>query len=324
MGPPRRKLIIDTDPGIDDAMAILMAFQSPEVEVIGLTTVFGNVPTPIATTNALYLCALADCPEVPVAEGAWAPLTKSEPTRISDYAHGEDGFGNTHVANPGFVKAEKVDQSACDFLIEKVAQHPGEVTVVALGPLTNLALAVRKDPSFVKNVKELCILGGAFFASGNVNPAAEFNIYSDPDAADIVFTAGMNTRVIGINLTTQVILNDKELTDIKDSGTKYGKYVHDITRFYMYWHVTSDGVDGIFLHDPTCMAAVLDPSLVTYRTGVVRVETQGICAGLTLLDMGLKGWNSSNLWMHQPPIKVGWTVEANRVKELVKNLLTKP
>ncbi|KAG6544717.1 hypothetical protein Mapa_013907 [Marchantia paleacea] len=322
MAPARKKVIIDTDPGIDDAMAILMAFQSPDVEIIGMTTIFGNVSTPLATTNALYLCELGGL-HIPVAEGSWEPLKGGVP-RIADFVHGADGFGNTNVV-PMLKKAsQKSEQAACDFLIQKVAENPGEITIVALGPLTNVALAIQKDPSFGSNIDELIVLGGAFFASGNVTPAAEANIFGDPEAADIVFTAGINTQVIGINLTTQVILNEEDLLEIKNSKSKYGSYLYDITRFYRAWHLSSDGLDGIFLHDPTCMAALLNSSLFTYRTGVVRVETQGLCTGLTLLDMGLKEWIGDNPWVRKPAIKVGWTVNTTEVRKLVKDLLMRP
>eukprot|EP00250_Pteridium_aquilinum_P010391 c19353_g1_i1 orf=103-1137(-) len=318
--PLRTKLIIDTDPGIDDAMAIFMAFQSPELDVIGLTTIFGNGPTPLVTRNALYLCEVAGLLSMPVAEGCSEPL-KGGAQKAADFVHGSDGLGNTFPPEP---KKRKIEMSASDFLIEKVKEFPHEVTVLALGPLTNIANAIQKDSSFASNVNKIFVLGGSFFASGNRNPAAEANIYCDPDAADIVFTSGADIVVIGINLTTQLKLTEGDLLEIRDAKGRFGKYVYDMCLFYKIWHFESDGIDGIFLHDPGCLAALLDPNLFTYRKGALRVETQGICTGHTLLDLGLKKWSESNAWTNQPLVSVGWTVDAQGVVELVKERLKRP
>ncbi|XVE76001.1 hypothetical protein DITRI_Ditri12bG0137500 [Diplodiscus trichospermus] len=316
----RNKLIIDTDPGIDDSMAILMAFQNPEVEILGLTTVFGNVTTEDATRNALLLCEIAGCPGVPVAEGSPEPLKGGRP-HVADFVHGSDGLGNIFLPPP---KTKKTDKSASEFLVEKVSEYPGEVSVLALGPLTNLALAIKRDSSFASKVKNIVVLGGAFFVLGNVNPAAEANIYGDPEAADIVFTSGANIVVVGINITTQVQMTDDDLLELKQSKGKYAQLLSDMCKFYRDWHVKSDGVYGIFLHDPVSFVAVVRPDLFTYKNGVVRVETQGICTGHTLMDQGLKNWNGSNPWTGYSPVSVAWTVNVDEVLNYVKNLLMKP
>jgi hypothetical protein len=170
----RDRIIIDTDPGIDDSMTILMAFEEPSVEIIGLTTIFGNVTTEYATRNALLLCERAGHPEVPVAEGSPEPLKGGIP-RVADFVHGSDGLGNLFLPAPS---TKKVEESAAEFLVNKVSQFPGEISVLALGPLTNVALAIKKDSSFASKVKKIVVLGGAFFAAGNVNPAAEANVLS--------------------------------------------------------------------------------------------------------------------------------------------------
>ncbi|KAI4310540.1 hypothetical protein MLD38_035512 [Melastoma candidum] len=313
------KLIIDTDPGIDDSMAILMAFQAPEVEVLGLTTIFGNVTTEDATRNALLLCEIAERPGVPVAEGSPEPLKGGKP-RIADFVHGPDGLGNTCLPPP---KAKNIEKTAAEFLVDKVSEFPGEVSVLALGPLTNVAMAIKRDSSFATKVKKVVVLGGSFFALGNVNPAAEANIYGDPEAADVVFTSGANIVVVGINITTQVKLTDEDLLDIKQSKAKHAKFLGDICSFYRNWHVKSDGVYGIFPHDPVSFVAFVRPDLFTYKTGVVRVETQGICTGHTLMDQGLKKWNSSNPWSDYSPVSVAWTVDAEGVVDYIKRLLMK-
>ncbi|KAG8376692.1 hypothetical protein BUALT_Bualt09G0090300 [Buddleja alternifolia] len=316
----RDKIIIDTDPGIDDSMAILMAFQSPQLEILGLTTIFGNVATEDATRNALLLCEVAGCPDVPVAEGSHEPLKGGKP-RVADFVHGSNGLGNI-VIPP--VKSKKSEKSASEFLVEKVSEYPGEVSILALGPLTNLALAIKRDSSFASKVKRIVILGGAFFALGNVNPSAEANIYGDPEAADIVFTSGANIDVVGINITTQVQMTDMHLDQLRKSKGRHAKFLCDICNFYRDWHVKSDGVYGIFLHDPVSFVALVRPDLFTFKKGVVRVETQGICTGHTLMDQGLKKWNSSNPWSGFSPISVAWTVDVEGVLHYVNEILMKP
>ncbi|XP_022842736.1 uridine nucleosidase 1-like isoform X2 [Olea europaea var. sylvestris] len=315
----REKIIIDTDPGIDDSMAILMAFQSPELEILGLTTIFGNVATDDATSNALLLCEIAGCPDVPVSEGSHEPLKRGKP-RIADFVHGSDGLGNTYLPPS---KSKKSEKTASEFLVNKVSEYPGEVSILALGPLTNLALAVKRDSSFARKVKRVVILGGAFFALGNVNPAAEANIYGDPEAADIVFTSGANIDVVGINITTQVKLTDADLDELRQSKGRHAQLICDMCKFYRDWHVKSDSVYGIFLHDPVSFVLLVRPDLFTFKKGVVRVETQGICVGHTLMDQGLKNWNSSNPWSGFSPVSVAWTVNVEEVVNYIKKMLMK-
>lgn len=229
-------------------------------------------------------------------------------------------MGNTFLSPP---KAKKIDKSASEFLVDKVSEYPGEVSILALGPLTNLALAIKRDSSFASKVKRIVVLGGAFFALGNVNPAAEANIDGDPEAADVVFTSGANIAVVGINITTQVKFTDGDLLELRQSKGKYAKILSDMCKFYRDWHVKSDGVYGIFLHDPVSFVALVRPDLFTYKNGVVRVETQGICAGHTLMDQGLKRWNSSNPWSGYSPVAVAWTVNVDEVLNYIRQLLMK-
>ncbi|KAL0410084.1 UNVERIFIED_CONTAM: Uridine nucleosidase 1 [Sesamum latifolium] len=300
----REKIIIDTDPGIDDSMAILMAFQSPELEILGLTTIFGNVTTEDATRNALLLCEIAGCPDLPVAEGSPEPL-KRGPPRIADFVHGSNGLGN--VVLP-LSESKKSEKSASEFLVDKVLN----------------ILAIKRDSSFASKVKRVVILGGSFFALGNVNPAAEANIYGDPEAADIVFTSGANIDVVGINITTQVKMTDSHLDELSQSKGRHAQLLCDMCKFYRDWHVKSDGVYGIFLHDPVSFVALVRPDLFTFKKGVVRVETQGICVGHTLMDQGLKKWNTSNPWTDISPISVAWTVNVEEVLNYINGILKKP
>ncbi|KAK4359725.1 hypothetical protein RND71_021954 [Anisodus tanguticus] len=321
-----KKIIIDTDPGIDDAMAILVALQSPEVEVIGLTTIYGNVYTTLATRNALHLLEIAGRTDIPVAEGSHVTITcspailtiynnvfylimdKGSKLRIADFVHGTDGLGNQNFPAPN---GKPIEQNAAEFLVEQASLYPGKVTVVALGPLTNIALAIQSDPAFVKNIGQIVVLGGAFSVNGNVNPAAEANIFGDPDAADIVFTSGADVLAVGINVTHQVVLTDSDLDELAKCNGKFAKYLDKILGVYFGYHhdaysikglslaklaflvyylvhaccsdFTGTGTHiGVFLHDPTALLAAVDPSLITYTEGVVRVQTIGITRGLTL------------------------------------------
>ncbi|XP_076907542.1 uridine nucleosidase 1-like [Bidens hawaiensis] len=233
------KIIIDTDPGIDDSMTIMMALQTPHLEIMGLTTIFGNATTKNATRNALLLCEMLGRHDVPVAEGSSQPLKGGKPN-IGDCVHGSNGLGDINLPDP---KAKKVEISASEFLVEKVSQHPGEISILALGPLTNLAMAIKRDSSFATKVKRVVILGGAFFALGNMSPEA--NIYGDPEAADIVFTSGANITVVGINITEQVKLTDDDLDELRRRSTgKHAKFLGDITKFYRDWHAESEGLKG--------------------------------------------------------------------------------
>uniref|UniRef100_A0A2P2IMS4 Uncharacterized protein MANES_09G056900 n=1 Tax=Rhizophora mucronata TaxID=61149 RepID=A0A2P2IMS4_RHIMU len=184
--------------------------------------------------------------------------------------------------------------------------------------------AIKRDSSFASKVKRIVILGGSFFALGNVNPAAEANIYGDPEAADVVFTSGADISVVGINITTQVKFTDDDLLTLRHSKGKYAQLLCEMCKFYRDWHVKSDGVHGIFLHDPVSFVALVRPDLFTYKKGVVRVETQGICVGHTLMDQGLKNWNSSNPWSGYSPVAVAWTVKVDEVLNYVRKLLMKP
>ncbi|XP_006660994.2 probable uridine nucleosidase 2 [Oryza brachyantha] len=314
---PPEKVIIDTDPGIDDSVAIMMAFEAPGVHVVGLTTIFGNCTTSYATRNALILCERAGRSDVPVAEGSAEPLKGGKP-HVADFVHGSDGLGNTSLPDP---ITNKVEQSAAEFLVNKVSESPGEVSVLALGPLTNVALAMKRDSSFASKVKRIVVLGGAFFAAGNATPSAEANIHSDPEAADIVFTCGADIYVVGLNITTQVYFTDKDMLELKNSKGKHAQFLCDICKFYRDWHVHSYGVDALFLHDPVSFTALVHPEYFTFKKGVVRVETQGICTGHTSMDLGLKKWNSDNPWTGYSPISVAWTVDVPKVLAYVKELL---
>lgn len=313
-----KKIIIDTDPGIDDAMAIFLALQSPEVQVIGLTTIYGNVYTTLATRNALHLLEVAGRTDIPVAEGSHVTLTKGTKLRIADFVHGADGLGNQNFPPP---KGKPLEESAAAFLVRQAKVNPGKVTVVALGPLTNIALALQLDPEFANNIGQIVLLGGAFAVNGNVNPAAEANIFGDPDAADVVFTSGANVLAVGINVTHQVVLTDSDREKLASSNGKFAQYLTKILDVYFSYHQEAYNTKGVYLHDPTAFLAAVDPSLVTCMEGIVRVQTTGITRGLTLLYNKQKRYAEINEWSSKPTVKVAVTVDAPRVVKLVMDRL---
>ncbi|KAI3897592.1 hypothetical protein MKX03_020851 [Papaver bracteatum] len=314
----KKKIIIDTDPGIDDAMAIFVALNSPEVEVIGLTTIFGNVYTTLATRNALHLLEIAGRTDIPVVEGSHTTFTKGTKLRVADFVHGTDGLGNQNFPPP---LGKAIEQSAVNYLVEQANRYPGEVTVVALGPLTNIALAIEQDPEFAKKIGQIVLLGGAFFVNGNVNPASEANIFGDPDAADIVFTSGADVVAIGLNVTHQVIMSDDDRDKLVQSNGKFAQYISKILDIYYSYHHESYNTKGVYLHDPATIIAAVDPSLFTYTEGVVRVQTSGITRGMTVFYNTVKRFMEETEWSGKPTVKVAVTVDGPAVLKLVMDRL---
>ncbi|CAK9161811.1 unnamed protein product [Ilex paraguariensis] len=217
--------------------------------------------------------------DIPVAEGSHVTITKGTKLRIADFVHGTDGLGNQDFLPP---KGKPIEQSAADFLVQQANFYPGKVTVVALGPLTNIALAIQLDPAFTKNIEQIVVLGGAFTVNGNVNPAAEANIFGDPDAADIVFTSGADVLAVGLNVTHQVVLTGADRERLVESNGKFSQYLSNILDVYFSYHHDAYSIKGVYLHDPTALLAAVIPSLMTYIEGVVRVQTIGITRGLTI------------------------------------------
>ncbi|CAI8605217.1 unnamed protein product [Vicia faba] len=313
-----KKIIIDTDPGIDDAMAIFLALRSPEIQVIGLTTIYGNVYTTLATRNALHLLEYAGRTDIPVAEGSHVTLMKETKLGVVDFVHGTDGLGNQNFPPPN---GKPIEESAAEFLVNQAKANPEKVTVVALGPLTNIALAIQMDPEFAKNIGQIILLGGAFEVNGNANPAAEANIFGDPDAADVVFTSGADILAVGINVTHQVVLSGSDREKLASSKGKFAQYLTGILEVYFSYHCDAYNTNGVYLHDPTALLAAVDPSLVTCTEGAVRVQTSGITRGLTLLYNKQKRFEEVTEWSNMATVKVAVTVDAPRVVKLVMDRL---
>ena len=287
-----RKLIIDCDPGVDDAMALILAMKYPGFEILGITTVFGNAYPDQAAKNALTIVELSK-KNIPVYKGADKPLRKPLDAP-PDFIHGQDGLGNTHQPDP---KISYQSKRAAQFIVDIAKANPAQVTIVAVGRLTNLALAIQLDPNVTKNIKEVVLMGGALLVGGNVNPVAEANIEGDPDAADIVLTAPWKVTMIGLNVTTRVKLNDEILLRIKNGNKQYGPFIYSITRFYLDFYKNSNHLTGgFYVHDPSAVMYLIDSSLFKIKKGPVRVVTDGIAIGQTIMPVldfqfGLPPWS---------------------------------
>jgi inosine-uridine nucleoside N-ribohydrolase len=307
-----KKIMIDTDPGIDDAMAILFALASPELDVIGLTTIFGNVYTEQATQNALRLLQFAGRSDIPVAHGAEVPLC-GELDGVADYVHGANGLGDVPHAEP---QGRRHPLYAAQFIVDTVMADPGAVTLVPIGPLTNIALALAIEPAIVHNVAGVVIMGGAATVSGNVNPAAEANIHSDPHAADRVLTAPWPMlTMVGLDVTEQVIMDEAYFQALAASRT--GAYIAAISRCYLDFYERTNGLRMCHTHDPSAIAYVLDPTLFRSRVGPVRVVTEGLGRGITIWDRR-QHWYGAHAWSDRPAVNVCLEVDADRLLALYK------
>jgi purine nucleosidase len=313
-----RKIVIDCDPGIDDAMAIILAMQHPGFEIVGITTMFGNAYLDQATKNALTVVELSGR-TIPVYKGAAKPLRiKREPP--PDFVHGQDGLGNTGQAAP---KSPPLGKSAAQFLVDSAKADPGQITIVAVGRLTNLAQAIKLDSNLTRNVKEVVLMGGALHVPGNVSPVAEANISGDPDAADIVLTAPWNVTMIALNTTTKVKLNDEILMRIRDNNSRYGHFVWSISRFYMNFHKNVNHIEGgFYVHDPSAVMYLIQPDVFTMRKGPVRVVRDGIAIGETIMpayDYQLE----LTPWRGKPAVTTATDVDVKRFLDTFESVMTR-
>ena len=276
-----RKIIIDTDPGQDDAVAILLALASPEIDVLGITAVAGNVPLPLTEKNARIVCELAGRPDVRVFAGCDAPLAR--PLVTAEHVHGKTGLDGPQMADPTMPLQ---DQHAVDFIIQTLREEPsGTVTLVPVGPLTNIATAFQRAPDIIARVREIVLMGGAYFAVGNITPAAEFNIYVDPEAAKIVFAAGVPLVVMPLDVTHKALTTRARIDAFRAMGTRVGDMVAAWTDFFERFDMAKYGSEGAPLHDPCTVAYLIDPSLFTGRLINVEIETGSeLTLGMTVAD----------------------------------------
>ncbi len=283
------RLLIDTDPGIDDALALVLAFSVPEASIDAITTVAGNVDVDRATTNALRILAAADpVSRPPVARGAGSPI--SGPLITAPHVHGDDGLGNLDqfLEPDGRPRYPKVDHTlemrdGADLILEVAARLGPELVLVALGPLTNLALALARDRETFGRIGRIVVMGGAIAVPGNVTAGAEFNFYVDPEAAAAVFEAGLPIDLVPLDVTTQVVLSQALLARrLAECSHPVGRLVADFT---LHGFAADHRSEGIFLHDPLAVGVAIDPSLVGFEPLYVEVECEGrVTRGLSLAD----------------------------------------
>jgi purine nucleosidase len=279
------RIILDCDPGIDDALAIIFAAASPEIELVGLTTVAGNVGLAKTTANALAVASFAGAADVPVTPGCATPLLR--PALDAGHVHGDSGLGGA-VLPPSARTAE--DGHAIDYIIDTVGAAPGEITLVATGPLTNIALALRREPRLASWVRDFVIMGGSA-SRGNVNHAAEFNIWADPEAAAIVFGAGWTVRMIGLDVTLLVRTTAAIQKRMRSLGALGAQLLLPAIAEY---RDSQDTTGEPPVHDVCAIVSLADPGVFDYTPALVQVETHGtLTSGMTVTEFSpLTGHNT--------------------------------
>ncbi len=277
-----RKIIIDTDPGQDDAIAILLALASGDaLDVLGITTVAGNVPLPLTSRNARMVCELCGREDIPVHAGARRPI--SGRTVTAEHVHGKTGLDGAKLDEPSMQLQSRL---AIEFIADQLRVHEaGEITLCCLGPLTNIAAFLTEYPDLKARIGRIVMMGGAYFEVGNITPTAEFNIFADPQAAEIVFSSGLDLVVVPLDVTHRLLLTPSRLQAFRDIGSRIGHTVADWAGFFERHDIEKYGSDGAPLHDPAVIAYLLDPTLFTGRYVNVAIETDSeLTRGMTVID----------------------------------------
>ena len=277
-----QKIIIDTDPGQDDAVAILLALASPEeIEVLGITAVAGNVPLSLTEKNARIVCELAGRPDIPVYAGCDRPLKRKLVT--AEHVHGKTGLDGPELPEP---KIKLQEKHGVDFIIDTILQEPeNSISLCPLGPLTNIASAILKQPKIVSRIKKIVLMGGAYFEVGNITPAAEFNIFVDPDAAKIVFEAGIDMVVMPLDVTHKALVTEKRNEAFRQLKSPVGIAVAEMTDFFERFDKEKYGSSGAPLHDPCVTAYLINPKIFSGKKINVEIETKSeLTLGMTVAD----------------------------------------
>jgi purine nucleosidase len=312
------KVIFDTDPGIDDAMALLFLHHAPEIELVGITTTHGNGTIATTTRNALYLTERFGI-DVPVAQGSGTPLVGAAGAPPV-FIHGHNGLGD--IPLPESIAKKTDPRPAHRFIIDKVRAHGQEVAIVAVGPMTNLALALREDPEIVSFVRQLVIMGGAFGHHGhlgNVTPAAEANILSDPHAADEALRGSWPITMVGLDVTQQTLMTTEYLKALADEGGDAGRFIWEITRLYEAFH-HSAGLSSIYVHDASAVAYLIDPTLFATRCGAIRVVTEGLAVGQTIQKPDGYSFGPGP-WDGRPSHKICTGVDSEKLRSLYRRTI---
>lgn len=275
------KIIIDTDPGQDDAFAILLALASPEIELLGLTAVAGNVPLKLTERNARQILELAGRSDVPVYAGCAKPMTG--PLVTAEHVHGATGLDGADLPEPSMPLQ---DQHAVDFIIETLKREPeGSVTLCPLGPLTNIGTALSKAPEIASHIRRIVLMGGGLFEGGNITPAAEFNIFVDPQAATVVFASGVPIVMLPLDVTHKVRTTRARVDRIRNLGGRFGEVAAGWLDYFERFDEAKYGIEGGPLHDPNVIAYLLRPEIYGGRNCNVEIETESeLTKGMTVVD----------------------------------------
>jgi inosine-uridine nucleoside N-ribohydrolase len=305
----RKKVIIDTDPGVDDAFALFYAVTHPQLEVLGITTTFGNVPTPLAAINARYLMKRFGQSHIPVAEGSHKPYKRPQ-SLCADFVHGKDGLGNTfQVEEVGQNDPRPAHVMMCDI----IRANPGEVTIIAIAPLVNLALALDHDPGIAALVKEVVVMGGAIHCNGNINPAAEANTFNDPEAAEKVFHASWPVVLFPLDVTDHGLMPTSHVEDLTAYG-EMGEYLCNMSKFYQdFYRRTREHngvpVEGMVIHDLHPVMYLIYPEYFRFRSGGLHVMGgEDRLRGHIIMDDRTK-WSHPHAWTDLPSVKVCFAVD---------------
>ena len=312
-----RKIILDTDPGVDDAMAIFFALASSELEIMGLTTVFGNAHQEITTKNALTLLDIAGREDIPVIAGAKKPIDSPYIGPVP-HVHGENGLGD--AATPP-VSGAPLPIYAPDWIYQQVSANPGEITILTVGPLTNLALALIQYPDLPQLVNEIVIMGGNALVPGNATPAAEANMLNDPEAADLVLGASWHVTMVGLDVTHRVNLKGNAIDKLTQGSSGPTRFLALAIPLYRNFFEATNGIDGIYIHDPTAVAYLIAPELFTIQAWPVRVETEGFSRGKTWPSLGDTDDETPAPWQGRPRVSICTDVNSQAVIDLILSRL---
>ena len=313
-----RRVIFDTDPGVDDAMALFFLLQSPELELEAVTTVFGNVDVEQTTRNARILLDVAGRSEIPVAQGAGRPLMPHRQRQLGGaVVHGDNGLGGADLPSPSRAAGS---QRAAELIVERVMAAPGELTLIAVGPLTNIALATCLEPRIVEHVRDLIVMGGAATVPGNVTPLAEANIHNDPEAASIVVAAGYRLALIGLDVTLQGIITPEQVDVLQERGGEVGAFIHAIAghygAHYGAHYARRTGRIGFPMHDSAAVLYAIDPGYFRTERWYLEIETTSPRAsGMVMVDR-------RGRWGQTPNADVCVGIDAERFLTLYMDRLT--
>ena len=275
-----RRIIIDTDPGIDDSLAILLALASPEVQLEGLTIVHGNCSASQGTRNGLALLELAGATHLPVVKGCELPLV--QPSLLAPETHGETGIGYARLPEPS---SAPLGDHAVDYLIRALLSAPGEITIIAIGPLTNVALAIRRAPEIIPAIQEIISMGGAIHHPGNTTPVAEFNVFVDPHAAHIVYHAGIPLTLVPLDVTYRCTLTPQDVQRLRKIESPITHFIAEAARFYMDFYSEFQSIQGCVINDPLALALAIMPELASYQDLYIDVDISGgVSMGKTFAD----------------------------------------